>query len=157
MTEDIRRALIEAMRARFGLPIYGQEVPQEAKRPCFSVEIGEMTQKRLLGGRCSRTVEFLICYYCGEKKQAAAETLHIADELYEGLLIIGTKEKFAAAGMRHEKTEDGLQMTVRYEYHILPEQAEDEAMMERLEYNERKMIGYEEKSDNIQQKTADGK
>lgn len=153
MTEDIRRGLTQAIRGRFGLPIYGQEVPQGGKRPCFTVEIAEIAQKQLLGRRCSRKVTFLIRYYCGEKKTAAAEALRIADGLYEGLRIIGEEEKFAAAGIRHEKTADGLEMTVSYEYHILYDA--DEAMMERLEYNERKAVGYEEESD-LQQKTADG-
>ena len=83
---------------------------------------------------------------------AAAEALEVTDGLYEGLLIIGEDEKFAAAGIRHEKLEDGVRVTAEYEYHILLEA--EEAMMERLEHNGRRVIGYEEEGD-IQQETAD--
>ncbi len=153
MTEEIRKAVIGSVSERFGLPVYGNEVPQGGKRPCFTVELVEMEQKRLLGRRCSRKVKFEIRYYCGERKTMAAEALDVADGLYEGLLIIGEDEKFAAAGIRHEKTEDGVKVTAEYEYHILFE--EEEVMMERLEHNGRRVVGYEEESD-IQQETADG-
>lgn len=153
MTEEIRRAATRAIAGRFGLPVYGQAVPQGGKKPCFTVEMAEVTQKRLLGRRCSRRATFFIHYYGGDKKQAAAESLAIADGLYEGLQLIGDAEKFAATGMRHERTADGLKFSVSYEYHILYD--EDVAMMERLEYNERRVVGYEEEND-LQQEAADG-
>ena len=153
MTETIRRAAMQAIAERFRLPVYGQEAPQGGRKPCFTVELGEMTQKRLLGRRCSRSVTIAVRYFCGDEKQRAAEALTAADGLYEALLLIGTEEKFAAAGMRHEKTEDGIRFFATYEYHILLD-AED-TKMARLEYNERKVIGYEKEGD-IQQKTADG-
>ena len=73
MTEEIRRAVIQAIAARFQLPVYGQRVPQGAKKPCFTVELKETEQKRLLGRRAARKAVFEVTYYCGEEKAAAAE------------------------------------------------------------------------------------
>lgn len=153
MTEEIRKAVIQAISKEYGLPVYGQRVPQGGKRPCFTVELTEMTQKRLLGKRAARKVTFEIHYICGEEKTAAAEGLTAADGLYETLLIIGTDEKFAASGMKQEKTADGVKVSVEYEYHIIF--TEDEAeRMQRLEYNGKEAVGYEKESD-IQQGTAE--
>ncbi len=153
MTEEIRKAVIQAISERYGLPVYGQRVPQGAKRPCFTVELKEMTQKRLLGNRAARKVIFEIGYICGEEKTAAAEGLAAAEGICETLLVIGMDEKFAASGMKQEKTADGVKVTVEYEYHIIF--TEDEAeLMQRLEYNGKEAVGYEEES-NIQQGTAE--
>ena len=66
MTEEIRRAVIQAIAARFQLPVYGQRVPQGARKPCFTVELKETEQKRLLGRRAARKAAFEVTYYCGE-------------------------------------------------------------------------------------------
>ena len=143
MTEDIRKAVIQVIAERFQLPVYGQSVPQGGKKPCFTVELTRLEQKRLLGNRAARNVTFEVNYFCGEAKTAAAEGLEAADGLYEILLIIGEDEKFAASGMKHEKTADGVKFTVEYEYHIIF--TEDEAeLMQRLEYNGKEAVGYEE-------------
>lgn len=139
MTEEIRRAVMRAISERFGLPIYGQNVPQGGKRPCFTVEGKETEQKRLLNGRATRKEVFEIRYY---GRKTAAEAGEAAEGLYEALAIIGDTEKFAASDMRHEGTADGVKFTVTYEYHILP-MAADGGTMERLEVNGRRMVGYE--------------
>ena len=143
MTEDIRKAVIQAISERFQLPVYGQAVPQGGKRPCFTVELTGLEQKRLMGYRAARKATFEINYFCGEAKKAAAEGIEATDGLYEVLLIIGEDEKFAASGMKHEKTADGVKFTAEYEYHIIF--TEDEAeLMGRLEYNGKEAVGYEE-------------
>lgn len=153
MTEDIRKAVIGAVSERFGLPVYGQFVPQGGKRPCFTVEVTGMEQKRLMGRRMARKAAFAIHYFRGEEKTAAAEESEALDGLYECLLLIGEKEKFAASGMRHEKTADGVKVTAEYAYHILFDE-EEAGRMERLEYNGKETVGYEEETD-IQQGTAE--
>ncbi len=153
MTEDIRKAVIQAISEKFQLPVYGQVVPQGGKKPCFTVELKGLEQKRLLGNRAARKVTFEIHYFCEETKTAAAEGIEMADGLYETLLIIGDGEQFAASGMQHEKTADGVKFTVEYEYHIIFTEDEVE-LMQRLEYNGKEAVGYEEES-NIQQGTAE--
>ena len=153
MTEEIRKAVIRAISERFQMPVYGQTVPQGGKKPCFTVELAEMEQKRLLGRRAARKIVFEIKYFCGERNTQAAKVSEVADGLYEILQIIGQEETFAAGNMHHEKTKDGVKFTVAYEYHLIFE--EDTELMERLEHNGRRLVGYEEESD-IQQKTADG-
>ncbi len=152
MTEEIRKAVIQAISEEFQMPVYGQRVPQGGTRPCFTVEMTGLEQKRLLNRRAMRKVSFEICYFCGEGKTAAAESIAAAERLYEVLLIIGKDEKFAASGMKHEKTADGVRFTAEYEYHILFE--EDAERMQRLEYNGKKEVGYEEETD-IQQDAAE--
>ena len=143
MTEDIRKAVIQAIADNFLLPVYGQSVPQGGKKPCFTVELKGLEQKRLLGNRAARNVTFEVNYFCSEEKTAAAESIGVVEELYEILLIIGVDEKFAASGMKHEKTADGVKFTAEYEYHIIF--TEDEAeLMQRLEYNGKEAVGYEE-------------
>ena len=152
MTEDIRKAVIQAIADNFLLPVYGQVVPQGGRKPCFTVELKGLEQKRLSGRRMARKVSFEVNYFCSEAKAAAAEGLEVADELYEILLIIGEDEKFAASGMKHEKMADDVKFTVEYEYHILIDE-EEAGLMERLEYNGKEAVGYEEKY--IQQRTAE--
>ena len=152
MTEDIRKAVIQKISENFQMPVYGQVVPQGGKRPCFTVELKQLEQKRLLGKRVCRKVFFEIDYFYETEKTAAAECNQVADELYEILWIIGEDEKFAASGMHHEKTADGVKFEVEYNYHIIF--TEDEAeLMQRLEYNGKEAVGYEE--DEIQQGTAE--
>ena len=143
MTEDIRRAVIQAISERFGLPVYGQKVPQGVKLPCFTVELVGLEQKRLLGMRAERKVTFAVRYFCGEEKNMAAEAATVADGVYEALFLIGKDEKFAASGMKQEQTADGVKFMMEYAYHIIF--TEDEAeKMERLEYNGKEAVGYEE-------------
>ncbi|WP_458406717.1 phage tail terminator family protein [Anaerotignum sp.] len=143
MTEDIRKAVIRAISEKFQLPVYGQVVPQGGKKPCFTVELAGLEQKRLLGNRAARKATFEVNYFCGEGKITAAEGIEAVDGLYEVLLIIGEDEKFAASGMKHEKTADGVKFMAEYEYHIIF--TEDKAeLMQRLEYNGKEAVGYEE-------------
>lgn len=153
MTEEIRRAVIRAIAKRFQLPVYGQKVPQGAKKPCFTVELKETEQKRLFGRRAARKVTFEVQYFSGEEKTAAAESAAVLDGLYEVLCIIGTEERFAASGMQEEKTAEGIRFTAEYEYHVVFAE-EAAALMERLKYNGKEAVGYEEEGD-IQQGTAE--
>ena len=150
MTEDIRKAVIRAISEAFGSPVYGQRVPQGAKLPCFTVELTGMQQKRLLGKRAERTAVFEVRYFCVLVLIAAEENAMAVDRLYEALLIIGKDEKFAASGMKYEKIADGVKFTVEYEYHIIFTEEEAEKM-ERLKYNGKEAVGYEE----IQQREAE--
>lgn len=153
MTEEIRRAVIHAVSERFHLPVYGQRVPQGVRKPCFTVVLTEDLQKRLLGRRAARRVTAVVRYFCGEEKTAAAESAAVLDGLYEALCIIGTEERFAAGGMTAQKTAEGIAVTAAYEYHVIFEEDAAEKM-ERLKYNGREAVGYEEK-ENLQQRTAE--
>lgn len=153
MMEEIRRAVIRVVGDNFLLPVYGQTVPQGGKVPCFTVELKRVEQKRLLGRRVMRKAVFEVRYFCEEAEAKAAEVLEVTDELYEILLIIGVNEKFAASGMAHEKTADGVKLTAEYEYHLIFDDEEAE-MMGRLEYNGKEAVGYEEEG-YIQQGTAE--
>lgn len=151
MTEEIRKAVIGAIAEKFQLPVYGQSVPQGGKKPCFTVELEKMEQKRLLGRRAERKAIFEIRYFCGEET-AAAEASRAVDGLYEALEIIGGTEKFAVNGMQEEKTADGVKVKAEYTYHVVLTEEKAEPML-RLEYNGRRRNG-DGKTD-IQQGTAE--
>ena len=89
----------------------------------------------------------------GEEKAAAAERAEALDGLYETLCIIGREERFAASGMQEERTETGIRFTAEYEYHVMLTEETTERM-ERLKYNGKEAVGYEEKG-NIQQRAAE--
>lgn len=147
MTEEIRRAAVQAIRAGFGLPVYGARVPQGAKRPCFTAEVTESSQTPLLNRRAERQVRLRIRYYGGEA-DATADAV-VTERLLAALRIIGTAERFAAGEMRQEKTADGVCVEVGYRFHVIYD-GEEEAKMQRLTYNGRRACGYEEEAD-IQQ------
>ena len=73
MTEDIRKAVIRKIADNFQMPVYGQMVPQGGKRPCFTVELKKLEQKRLLGKRACRKVLFEINYFYEAEKTAPAK------------------------------------------------------------------------------------
>lgn len=95
------------MRCGFSCPVYGQRVAQGAKKPCFTVELKETEQKRLLGRRAARKAVFEVTYYCGEEKAAAAECAEALDGLYETLCIIGREERFGGKRYAGGKDRDG--------------------------------------------------
>ena len=153
MTEEIRRAVIQAIAARFQLPVYGQRVPQGAKKPCFTVELKETEQKRLLGRRAARKAGCGVRYGGEEGRAAASECAEALDGLYEVLCIIGREERFAASRMQEKRTETGIRFMAEYEYHVMLKEETTERMG-RLKYNGKEAVGYEEKGD-IQQRAAE--
>lgn len=55
--------------------------------------------------------------------------------------------------MQEERTETGIRFTAEYEYHVMLTEETTERM-ERLKYNGKEAVGYEEKG-NIQQRAAE--
>ena len=107
----------------------------------------------LYGGIEGNGAEASAWQECGEEKAAAAERAEALDGLYETLCIIGREERFAASGMQEERTETGIRFTAEYEYHVMLTEETTERM-ERLKYNGKEAVGYEEKG-NIQQRAAE--
>ena len=132
----LKRAVIQALKEGFSLPVYGERVPQKTKVPCFSITVEETVQKRLLGRRRAMEAKLKVRYTGAEEKAA------VADGLYEVLWLVGSAERFGARSMSHTMTEDGVDFFVTYGWQIIVEQ--QETLMERLEYNGEKVIGYEE-------------
>ena len=134
----LKRAVIQALKEGFSLPVYGERVPQKTKVPCFS----ETVQKRLLGRRRAMEAKLKVRYTGAEEKDKKEMAAAVADGLYEVLWLVGSAERFGARNMFHTMTEDGVDFFVTYGWQIIVEQ--QETLMERLEYNGEKVIGYEE-------------
>lgn len=138
----LKRAVIQALEEGFSLPVYGERVPQKTKVPCFSVTVEETVQKRLLGRRRAMEAKLKVRYTGAEEKDKKEMAAAVADGLYEVLWLVGSAERFGARSMSHTMTEDGVDFFVTYGWQIIVEQ--QETLMERLEYNGEKVIGYEE-------------
>ena len=98
-----------------------------------------MRKKTLSALLCTVAAMAVLTGCGGDKKETAAA---VADGLYEVLWLVGSAERFGARSMSHTMTEDGVDFFVTYGWQIIVEQ--QEALMERLEYNGEKVIGYEE-------------
>lgn len=138
----LKRAVIQTLKEGFSLPVYGERVPQKTKVPCFSVTVEETNQKRLLGRCRAMEAKLKIRYTGAEEKDRKETAAAVADGLYEVLWLVGSAERFGARNMSHTMTEDGVDFFVTYGWQIIVEQ--QETLMERLEYNGEKVIGYEE-------------
>ncbi len=64
----LKRAVIQALKEGFSLPVYGERVPQKTKVPCFSVTVEETVQKRLLGRRRAMEAKLKVRYTGEEEK-----------------------------------------------------------------------------------------
>lgn len=64
----LKRAVIQALKEGFSLPVYGERVPQKTKVPCFSITVEETVQKRLLGRRRAMEAKLKV-RYTGQKKK----------------------------------------------------------------------------------------
>jgi len=143
MTEVIKNGIVQGMKRIFDLPIYAEEVRQGARSPCFCVTMVHMEEIRLLNLRRERKVSFAIRYLEADIAEKREHTAKIMDKLYGALCFIGEAEMFAAGDMRHEMNDEGAVFFVDYKYHVVLDEAA--YLMERLEHNGRKVVGYEEK------------
>lgn len=143
MTEVLKKAITSALKKEFSFPIYAEEVSQGSEQPCFCLSLTKMEEKRLLNFRRERKQYFSITFFDAESENKKESMAKVADKLYEVLCLVGrSEEMFAAGSMQHEILEDRVRFTVSYGYHVILE--DDTRMMERLEYNGGKAVGYEE-------------
>lgn len=141
----LKRAVIQGLKEEFSIPVYGERVPQKTKVPCFSVTVEETTQKRLLGRRRAVEAKLKVRYTAAEEQDKKERAAAVADALYEVLWLVGSAERFGAGNLSHVMTADGVDFFATYGWQIVVEQ--QDALMERLEYNGEKVIGYEEKDE----------
>lgn len=149
----VKEAAIKEIHDHFSLTVYGEEAPQKIKMPCFTVVQKECSQKRLLGQRREMRLTLEAVYHTEDRRTGREEAAAVADGLYDCLWIIGGSEKFCAQSMSHEVKEGKLVFQACYVWHMIWQ--EEEILMQRLKYNGRKVVGYEQDGE-IQQGTAGG-
>lgn len=142
----LKEAVIKEIHDRFSLAVYAEEAPQKLKLPCFTVQVTECEWKRLLGRRREVRMQLEIRYYTENRRENRKEALAVAEQLYDSLWLVGSNEKFSAESMAHEETKEGTMVFhVCYVWQVIQE--EQEVLMERLEYNGKKVAGYGDDSE----------
>lgn len=141
----LKQAVCKELKDRFSLAVYAEPAPQKIQMPCFTAEVTECSQKRLLGRRREMRVTLEIGYHTENRLSGREEALQIAEELYDCLWLVGSSEKFCAETMGHETKEGQMVFRVCYCWHVV--QQEKETLMQRLEYNGRKVVGYGQDSE----------
>lgn len=149
----VKEAVIKEIHDRFSAAVYAEKAPQKIKMPCFTITQKECSQRRLLGRRREMRLTLEVTYHTENWQSGQEETMAVADELYNCLWIVGGGEKFCAQSMNHEMIEGKLVFQVCYVWHVILQ--EEETLMQRLEYNGRKVVGYEQNGE-VQQGTAGG-
>ncbi len=137
----LRRGIIAALKREFALPIYGEKNLNRAKKPCFTVELLETSQKNLLGARKIQSIGFKICYFPQEGQVNRMELQETAEIMYDALFIIEQDgESFLPAFMKHQVQNEKLDFTVEYHIHVLIKKEYEK--MGTLTYNGRKSVGF---------------
>ena len=141
--QTLKEMVIKAIEQNFtDVLIYGEEVPQKGSKNCFGVTIKQVEQKPLLKGRREQWITICVEYQNRLEKNPKAESIQKAELLYDVLSLVGEdKNQFLAGKMHHTMTEKGFCFEVIYYVQILPVLSEPK--MERLEYNHKKLVGYQ--------------
>lgn len=127
---DVRKEVIKKLDSIFpDIEIYGEEIKQGFKEPCFFVAQINTDHKQVLGRRYKRTHSFDVQYF-GSSNQ---DMENMALRLYEDLEYLLTY-KTRAASMNHQVTGGVLHFFVDYTVMLIKEK-EIYPKMEYLEVN----------------------
>ena len=110
-------------------PIYGEEIEQGFKEPCFFVKLLRTSQEHRLSSRYRRNHLFDIHYFPGSGPNKNEHLLTMAENLYDHLEIVSVNGCLVQGiDMRHEMIDHVLHFFVRYTFHVRREEAKHERM-----------------------------
>ncbi len=143
--QTLKEMVIKTMEQSFtGILIYAEKVPQNGNSHCFGVTIKSVEQKPLLKGRREQWITICVEYQNYLEKRPKAESTEKAEQLYDVLALVGEKEnQFFAGKMHHTMTEKGFYFEAVY--YVQLQSVMTDSKMERLEYNDTKLVGYEKR------------
>ena len=120
--QTLKEMVIKTMEQSFtGILIYAEKVPQNEQWITICVEYQNYLEKR-----------------------PKAESTEKAEQLYDVLALVGEKEnQFFAGKMHHTMTEKGFYFEAVY--YVQLQSVMTDSKMERLEYNDTKLVGYEKR------------
>ncbi|PWL41175.1 MAG: hypothetical protein DBY45_10650 [Clostridiales bacterium] len=112
MLQELIKGAATAIVRAFGpeTAIYTEMVRQNLKRPCFFIEGGDLSEKRVVGNRYRRTTPLSVTYFPSEEKipvKRNAEMAQVAEELFcvmetlaleDGSVMRGTSLRAQNAG-----------------------------------------------------------
>ncbi|WP_273483615.1 phage tail terminator family protein [Desulforamulus ruminis] len=128
MVNDVREAVITALGQYFpDIDIYGEEIRQGFKEPCFFVKLFPVSQNREFGRRYRRNHAFDIHYF-----DATNEALHaMAEQLYQRMEYIQLSgQTIRGTGLHHEIVDGVVHFFVSYDFHVMREKASIPKMQE---------------------------
>nr|WP_236871279.1 hypothetical protein [Brevibacillus laterosporus] len=114
---DVRRAVMTALKRAFpSSTIYGEQLPQGFKEPCFFVLMLEGSQDKELDRRYKRFHPFDIHYFTSLN----SERYEVAEKLADVLELIDLQGKpIRGIKMRHTIVDDVLHFFVDYNFHVV--------------------------------------
>lgn len=116
--------------------IYGEEIKQGLKEPCFFIKLLKSSQNQVVRNRYFRRQSFDIHYFPESSIQAEKEMLNIADKLYETLEYIKCENDiFRGTEMNHEIVDNVLHFFVDYNFYTI-KKTEDTEYIKEFEYKQ---------------------
>ena len=112
MLQELIQGAANAIAGAFGpkTMIYTEMVRQNLKRPCFFIEGGDLSEKRVVGNRYLRKTPLSVTYFPSEEKipvKRNAEMAQVAEKLFcvmenlrmeDGSILRGTSMRAQNAG-----------------------------------------------------------
>ncbi|AYB41596.1 hypothetical protein D5F52_17830 [Brevibacillus laterosporus] len=114
---DVRHAVIIALEKEFPhAEIYGEQLPQGFKEPCFFVRLLEGSQDKELDRRYKRFHPFDIHYFASSN----SERYEVAEKLTDILGLIEMQGKpIRGTKMRHTIVDDVLHFFIDYNFYVV--------------------------------------
>ncbi|MBG9788535.1 phage tail terminator family protein [Brevibacillus laterosporus] len=114
---DVRNAVMSAIKKAYPIAkVYGEQLPQGFKEPCFFVLMLESSQDKELDRRYKRFHPFDIHYFASSN----SGRYEVAERLVEVLELIDLNGKpIRGTKMRHTIVDDVLHFFVDYNFHVV--------------------------------------
>lgn len=130
---DVRDSVIAALKKHFPtMTIYGEEIKQGFKVPCFFVKLFPVSQNREVGRRYKRFHSFDIHYFPKSKTDANEEMQDMAEQLFEKMEFIEVGDDLCRGSNMNSEIIDGvLHFFVDLDFHVM-RQAQEEMKMQTL-------------------------
>lgn len=125
----IHKGLIQLLDKTFKCRVYGDEIKQDFKEPCFFVPLLDQSERQLLSQRYKRTHLFDVHYFPAKGREDA---LDMADRLYGLLALIPINgDLYRGTDMNMKYIDGVLHFFANYDFHVL--KPVQEPLMEVLE------------------------
>lgn len=119
--DDVRKAVMAKISSfkEADTPIYGEEIPQKFKEPCFYIKVIRTRQAQQLGDRYTRRHLFDIHYFPKSGNNINEQILAMAEKLYNEMEYIEINGKLTRGiDMYHEVADGVLHFFVGYNFTV---------------------------------------
>ncbi len=147
--DDVRKAVMAKISSfkEADTPIYGEEIPQKFKEPCFYIKVIRTRQAHQLGDRYKRRHLFDIHYFPKSSNNTNEQILAMAEKLYDELEYIEVNGKLTrSVDMYHEAVDKVLHFFLAYNFTV-KKQALQVSSMESLYQKGALKVGQKEESE----------